>query len=122
MEVYFSYLKPFAELRTLGGLCLILLGAPDSLHAAGVDFDRDISPILSQKCFACHGPDEEKIKGDLRLDLPDATLGPFAQREGYRILTPGDPDNSELWRRIIANDPDEQMPPPESSRARSPTR
>ena len=63
MEVYFSYLKRFAELRTLGGLCLILLSAPGSLHAAGVDFDRDISPILSQKCFACHGPDEEKIKG-----------------------------------------------------------
>ena len=40
--------------------------------------------------------------------------GPFAQREGYRILTPGDPDDSELWRRIIATDPDEQMPPPES--------
>ena len=114
MDVYFSYLKPFAKLRSLGGLCLILLGAPGSLHAAGVDFDRDISPILSQKCFACHGPDEEKVKGDLRLDLPDVTLGPFTPREGYRILTPGDPDNSELWRRIITTDPDEQMPPPES--------
>ena len=55
-----------------------------------------------------------KIKGDLRLDLPDATLGPFAQREATGSCTPGDPDDGELWRRIIATDPDEQMPPPES--------
>ena len=59
-----------------------------------VSFGRDIRPILSDRCFQCHGPDSETREENLRLDIPENALAP---REGYSILTPGDPDNSELW-------------------------
>jgi len=87
------------------------------LNAIGgeiIDFDQAISPILSRRCYQCHGPDAQHIKGDLRLDLASAENGPFAQRDGYRIIEAGEPEKSELWLRIVATDPDEQMPPPES--------
>jgi hypothetical protein len=80
-----------------------------SLLAAPVDFNRDVRPILSEKCFHCHGPDEESRKAKLRLDLRDSAL---ADREGFRAIVPGDPDASELMVRILSKDPDEVMPPP----------
>ena len=75
------------------------------------DFNRDVRPILSDKCYKCHGPDENQRQAELRLDQQEVAL---ADRGGYAAILPGDPDESELIRRIFSDDPDEQMPPVES--------
>ncbi|MDC0288815.1 hypothetical protein OAL01_05130, partial [Rubripirellula sp.] len=74
-------------------------------------FDRDIRPILSDRCYACHGPDEKKRKADLRLDTREGAL---ADLGGYQAIVPGQPDESELIARILSDDVDEMMPPPDS--------
>ena len=74
-----------------------------------VDFARQIRPILSDNCFACHGFDEGSRKADVRLDDREAAI---AVQDGHAALVPGKPDRSEAWRRILSDDPDEQMPPP----------
>jgi hypothetical protein len=73
-----------------------------------IRFSRDIRPILSDKCFACHGPDESQRQADLRLDTPE---GATADLGGYAAVVPGDPDNSSLIARIRSTDPDQVMPP-----------
>jgi hypothetical protein len=82
-----------------------------------VDFSRDIRPILSRNCFACHGPDEHDRQAGLRLDDRDAALA--EGESGLRAILPGDPAASELVARIRENDPDLLMPPPESHRVLS---
>ena len=74
-----------------------------------VDFARDIRPILSDKCFSCHGPDKEHRKANLRLDLKDNA---FAENDGIRAFAPGDLSASESWYRIITDNRDDLMPPP----------
>ena len=78
--------------------------------AAPIDFNRDIRPILSDRCFHCHGPSEETREASLRLD----------QREGdegaLNMIEPGDPDASSLWHRITSEDEDERMPPAEANK------
>ena len=71
-----------------------------------VRFNRDVRPILTDKCFACHGPDAENVEGDLRLDLPEMATQPGG------VITAGDPDTSALVRRIMSTDDDQRMPPP----------
>ncbi len=78
-----------------------------------VRYDRDIRPILSDRCFICHGPDPGKRKADLRLDLAE---GATEMRDGVAPIVPGDPDRSELLRRVACGDPDEVMPPPGSNK------
>ncbi|MEM1444205.1 MAG: DUF1549 domain-containing protein, partial [Verrucomicrobiota bacterium] len=78
--------------------------------ATAVDFNRDIRPILSNKCFACHGFDEHDRKADLRLDTRE---GAFEDLGGYAAIVPGDLDASEAWYRIVTDAEDELMPPPE---------
>lgn len=98
-------------------LILILSLAPSSLCLAAtaattteLDFNRDIRPILSDHCFACHGPDEAKRKARLRLDsLASATA---TLRSGDRAVVPGDPQASALVARITTDDPHDLMPPP----------
>ena len=77
-----------------------------------VDFNREVRPILSTKCFQCHGPDEKARKAKLRLDLRDAAVKPL--KGGDVAIVPGKPADSELTRRIIAQDDDDVMPPPKS--------
>ncbi len=79
--------------------------------AAPVDYNRDIRPILSENCFSCHGFDEKSRKAKLRLDLPEDA---HADKDGVIAFKPGDPANSEGWKRILSTDPDELMPPPKS--------
>src|SRR4051812_33615913 len=76
--------------------------------ARPVEFNRDIRPVLSDACFACHGPDKARRKADLRLDIE---AGALADLGGRRLLLPGKPDQSELYRRITAGDESERMPP-----------
>lgn len=107
----------FISLRTslvwgVAACCtLALADSGEALH-----FSRVIRPVLSDKCFACHGPDENKRKAGLRLDTPE---GLQADRGGYRVIVPGDPDASELIKRINHSDPGEIMPPPETKNALS---
>ena len=82
---------------------VLLTGIP----AHGVDFNRDIRAILSDKCFHCHGPDPETREEDLRLDTFEG-----ATEDG--AIIPGKPEKSELMARILHSDPDEVMPPPKS--------
>ncbi|MEM7014745.1 MAG: DUF1549 domain-containing protein, partial [Verrucomicrobiota bacterium] len=74
-----------------------------------VDFNRDVRPILSNKCFACHGPDEHDRKADLRLDTKE---GAFADLGGYFSIVAGKPEESEIYYRMTTDDEDEIMPPP----------
>ena len=82
-----------------------------------VKFNRDVRPILSSKCFHCHGPSEKSRKAKLRLDVEEAA---FAERDGVRAVVPGNLQASELWHRISVADADEIMPPPESKKELTP--
>lgn len=90
---------------------LFILAALLFAHVAeAIDFNRDVRPILSDRCFACHGPDEHDRKAGLRLDTLAGATGDLG---GYAALVPGNLGESEAWQRIISTDPDEVMPPPE---------
>ena len=76
--------------------------------ATTVNFNRDIRPLLSDRCFHCHGPDEQDRKAGLRLDRRDGDEG------ALNALTPNDVAGSELYKRITSTDPDVVMPPPDA--------
>ena len=80
--------------------------------AAGVDFNRDVLPLLSEKCFACHGPDAKALQGGLRLDHAERATQPA--KSGRIAVVPSHPEQSELIRRIQTTDASERMPPPDS--------
>ena len=91
-----------------------LLMVPGLLSGAeSISFNQDIRPILSENCFLCHGPDDEARSAGLRLDQAEGAL---AVEDGMAAIVKGDPDKSELIRRIETDDPDDQMPPPDSER------
>lgn len=92
-----------------------LFAAGSSADAAPVpkiEFNRDVLPILSQNCFACHGVDSASRKADLRLDRFEDATAP--RKDGLAPIAPGKPEKSELVRRISTTDEDDLMPPPES--------
>ena len=78
------------------------------LSAQTVDFNRDIRPILSDKCYTCHGPDEANRKTKLRFDIE---MGAKADLGGRFAIVPGQPDKSELVRRITSENKALRMPP-----------
>ena len=86
------------------------------LLAKEVSFNRDIRPILSNKCFSCHGPDKHDRKAELRLDISEGSDGAYREKDGNFALKPGSIDDSELWHRIISEDSEEVMPPPEANK------
>jgi hypothetical protein len=92
-------------------LCLLLpLTLPlFSAAAEKIVFNRDIRPILSDKCFHCHGPDEKERKSGLRLDVRDAALKPA--ESGAVAIVPGTPQRSELIARCFTSNEDDLMPP-----------
>jgi len=84
--------------------------------AADVDFRRDVRPILSNHCFACHGPDREQRQGGDEASGGlhfDTRQGAFVDLGGYFAIVPGKPEASQLIERINSTDPDEVMPPPD---------
>mgnify|MGYP003484130832 CR=1 FL=1 len=87
--------------------------APAFAESPPLDFNRDVRPILSENCFACHGFDEAAREADLRLDVAESAL---ADRDGVPAIVAGDPDASEAWRRITSDDESEVMPPVDSHR------
>ncbi|WP_166820478.1 PSD1 and planctomycete cytochrome C domain-containing protein [Thalassoroseus pseudoceratinae] len=86
--------------------------------AAEVDFNREVRPILSNKCFTCHGPDAETREAELRLDQRESVTG--AAISGEQAIVPGDIASSELIRRITSDNDDERMPPGGVSKALTP--
>jgi len=92
---------------------LVLAGtAPAAAPRGPVDYARDIRPILSKNCFACHGPDAGTRASKLRLDLRDSAVA--KPKRGDAAILPGNPDASELVRRILSSDDADRMPPPET--------
>ena len=87
-------------------LALLFIGVLVA-RAATVEFARDIEPILIKRCSECHGPDKQK--SNLRLDSRAAAILPG--KSGERALVPGQPDASELLKRVTTTDPDDVMPP-----------
>ncbi|MBO0799245.1 MAG: DUF1549 domain-containing protein, partial [Blastocatellia bacterium] len=100
-----------AFLALTGALFYLVLSsgaAADGSQAKPVDFDREIRPILSDNCFACHGPDEKQRRAKLHFDTKE---GAFAKQG---VIVPGDSAHSKLVMRISSKDPNVIMPPPES--------
>jgi mono/diheme cytochrome c family protein len=98
---------------------LVSLCTLESRAATGeVKFSRDVLPLLSDTCFACHGPDEAATKGGLRLDTLEAALK--GGKSGLPALAPGDEARGEMLARIFSDDPDEVMPPPKALRQLTP--
>src|SRR6476659_5974065 len=96
----------------------ILISTPLSSRAATepLQYNRDIRPILSDRCFKCHGPDKASRKASLRLDIAAEA---YAERKkpGKHAIVPGKPDASLVCNKIFSSDPEERMPPPESNLA-----
>jgi mono/diheme cytochrome c family protein len=100
--------------RLLGLLALATAAGTARADERAIEFNRDIRPILSEHCYACHGPDARKREAGLRLDVEDA-----AQAEppsGNRAVVPGRPDDSELVFRVETDDPESMMPPPKTGK------
>ena len=93
------------SLKTIIATSLVLIPGSGGTVAEDISFDRDIRPLLSNRCFACHGPDAESRQADLRLDKPNSESA---------VIVPGSIADSEMWRRITSDDESEVMPPPES--------
>jgi len=96
-------------------LLLSALSLPRLVAEEPLRFNRDIRPLLSDRCFYCHGPDDKKREAKLRLDTRE---GATAEHDGASAIVPGQPEKSELLARIVSHDRDEVMPPPKSKKPR----
>ena len=102
----------------VGAILVVLRPCADAAAARDkVDFATQIRPIISAKCFPCHGPDDKARKAKLRLDLREEAT---KEREGILPIKPGDLAHSEMIRRITSTDPDDIMPKPEAGHPLSP--
>ncbi|NBX35143.1 hypothetical protein EBR16_07270, partial [bacterium] len=99
-------------------LTLLALAPLTAVAADGVSFNRDIQPILSEYCYHCHGPDSSTRKSGLRLDRPEFAFAPA--KSGDVVIIKGSPEKSPLIARLLNQDPEEVMPPPESHKSVKP--
>ncbi len=108
--------------RLVAGVLAFLACAPlvppTARAATSIVFNRDIKPVLSEHCFACHGPDPGTRKAGLRLDTREGLFESTPKR-GPAVVT-GKPQESELWKRLVTTDPDELMPPAKSHKVLAP--
>ena len=113
MEFHFFRVR-WWQCLTLSFLILggVISQNPPTVASESVSFNTDVLPILSDKCFHCHGPDATNQDSEFRLDTREHAI---ADLGGYFGVSPGDLDESELHRRIRTEDAD-QMPPPEAVR------
>jgi mono/diheme cytochrome c family protein len=107
-----TFRRHSARVIVVSVAALTAAAAPAFAAESAVRFNRDIRPILSDNCFACHGPAEDR-GGDLRLDVRGDAI---EDRGGYAAIVPGKPDESEILRRILSHDADEVMPPPKAKK------
>jgi hypothetical protein len=111
-------LTPRLVRAVVSALTILALGAgmahaQQSPKRNAIDFNRDVRPLLSDHCFACHGPDAQKRKAKLRLDVRE-------QAVERQAIVPGKPDQSELVERIFAEEPSRRMPPPKANKPLTP--
>ena len=102
-----------SALIALGVLALPVISAADDR----IEFNRDVRPILSDRCFPCHGPNEDDRQGELRLDRADGPEGAYRDLYDSQAVKPGSLEESAVWYRITSED-DDVMPPPDSSKKR----
>src|SRR3954464_14778544 len=95
--------QQLARLATFVCACSIALVATAADTA--LQYNRDVRPILFENCLSCHGPDSASRQADLRLDKREVAVE-------KKAIVPGKPDQSEMIRRILSDDGEEQMPPP----------
>jgi hypothetical protein len=128
MKAIFRSLQQIKIIYKVGALMLFFIAAigscssdpelPADIQAAmknlpdKLDYNLHVKPILSDRCFSCHGPDKNKQKGGLRLDLVAAYDN--KAESGRRAIVPGNLDKSEMFHRLISSDPEYMMPTPES--------
>jgi hypothetical protein len=115
---------PRYYLLLFGIVCLSVIGCspdlPDDVAAAykelpdELDYNLHVKPILSDKCFACHGPDKAKQKAGLRLDIADFAFANLPENPNKVAIDPGDLEDSEVFHRILSTDPEYMMPTPNS--------
>ena len=94
-------------------LCVLVVSTT-ALAQERIDFNFDVKPILSDRCYICHGPDAERREAELRLDTKSGAFARSQTGDVSHVIKPGDVSQSELLRRITSTDPDIMMPPPES--------
>ncbi len=99
------------RMRGLLRATLLLFGWTQLAPAQSLDYSRDVLPILSDRCFQCHGPDEADREAGLRLDQQADVAD---DRGIFAVVEPHHPEQSELIERIITDDPQLRMPPPDS--------
>jgi len=104
---------PLTVLAT-GTIAAFPLAAADAVPT----YNRDVRPILAEACFHCHGPDSVKRKADLRLDTEAGFFGEDGGAEA--VVVPGKPEESALYDRLVTDDPDDLMPPPDSHKELKP--
>jgi hypothetical protein len=100
--------------------CRDVSGASLEKSSNEVSYNFNVRPILSDKCYACHGPDANKRKAGLRLDIQDEAYKALKDNPHAHALVPGDPLHSELYLRISTKDTAERMPPPSFNASLSP--
>jgi hypothetical protein len=99
-----------ATMATAGPAIVGCFCATCVVRGQSVRFNSDIRPILADACFSCHGPDSAARQADLRLDRRDDAIR-------HTAIVPGDASSSELVRRVLSDDPEERMPPPETKKS-----
>ncbi|MEY3458118.1 MAG: hypothetical protein RL215_1275, partial [Planctomycetota bacterium] len=97
-------------------VCVLMVSV--SSAADGVDFNRQVRPILSDLCFTCHGPDVNERKAGLRLDTPEGARAVL--ESGHAAIVPGNSSGSSLLSRLTSTDPDVVMPPPSTGKSATP--
>ena len=112
--------KPIEHSVLLGSFLFLLVGCGvDSSEVAElpevVDFNLHIKPLLSDRCFKCHGPDKNQQKAGLALHEEELAFSELAENKGHYAIIPGDPQKSIIYQRITSNDPTALMPPPSSN-------
>ncbi|NOX99697.1 MAG: DUF1549 domain-containing protein, partial [Verrucomicrobia bacterium] len=115
MKPRLSKLRSRLPASCAAGIGIYLTGLTHCFSAESeIQFNRDILPILSDKCYHCHGPDEESREAELRLDILE---GSTADLGGHAAIVPGKPEKSELLKRITHDDKGEMMPPPKTNKS-----
>ena len=123
MKKLSTSLKIFYALVIVPAIFLQACGPtlPDDLQVAmaqlpeDIDYSMHIKPLLSDRCFACHGPDEAKREAGLRLDIEEEATAALVESPGKFAIVPGRIGQSEVFHRILSSDPEQLMPPPESN-------
>ena len=111
-NVFSRAVGPIGSARVVLGLIFALGATVYAAAPVAIEFNRDIRPILSDKCFSCHGPDSGHRKAGLRLDRREDAIKPA--KSGETPIKPTDATGSHILERILSKEADEVMPPPEA--------